>query len=80
LGRLFLLKEKAMSALKSALTRAKRSKMVKEAEKGHDFGKKNVKGKTGFATVAAKASKEYGSKEAGEKVAAAAFWKSHGKK
>ncbi len=68
-----------MSALKSALTRAKRSKIVKEAKKGHDFGKKNVKGKTGFSTVASKAAKEYGSKEAGERVAAAAFWKSRGK-
>lgn len=50
-----------------------KSKVVKKAEKGHDFGKKNKKG-TGFKVVEDKAAKEYGSKKAGEKVAGAAFW------
>jgi hypothetical protein len=58
----------------------KRSRLVKQARKGHDFGKKNVKGKTGFKNVENKAAKEYGSKEAGERVAGALFWKMHGKK
>lgn len=66
--------------VKDLFNHTKRSKLVKEAKKGHDFGKKNVKGKTGFKAVEAKGAKEYGSKEAGERVAAAAFWKQHGKK
>jgi hypothetical protein len=48
-----------------------KSEYAKKARKGHDFGKKNVKGKTGFDTVANKAAKEYGSKAAGERVAGA---------
>lgn len=66
----------AMKDIKSVLGKSKRSKIVKEAEKGHDFGKKGK----GFEKVAAKATKEYGSKEKGEKVAAAAFWKQRAKK
>ncbi len=56
---------------KELLTKAKRSKIVKEAKKGKDFGKK---GKN-FKKVEAKAEKEYGSKEAGERVAGSVFWK-----
>lgn len=48
-----------------------RSKIVKAARAGKDIGKK---GKN-FDKVAAKATKKYGSKEIGEKVAAAAMWK-----
>lgn len=62
--------------IKEVLSKAKRSKIVKEAKKGHDFGKKGK----GFDKVAAKATKKYGSREAGEKVAAAAFWKQRAKK
>ncbi len=40
-----------------------------------DFGKPNVPGKTGFATVAAKGAEEYGSKEAGQKLAGSVFAK-----
>jgi hypothetical protein len=66
--------------IKSVLGKAKRSKIVKEAKEGHDFGKKNVKGESGFKAVEDKAAKEYGSKEAGKKVAGAAFWKQRAKK
>lgn len=48
--------------------------LVKKARAG-----KNV-GHGGFKKVEAKAAKEYGSKEAGEKVAAAVMWKKYGKK
>lgn len=66
-----------MSKIQNVL---KRSRLVKEARKGKDFGKKNVSGKTGFKSVEDKAAKEYGSKKAGEKVAGAVFWKMHGGK
>lgn len=62
-----------MSAIKDVLNKAKRSKLVKEAKKGKDFGKK---GKN-FDKIASKAAKEYGSEEAGQKVAGAIFWKQH---
>ena len=52
-----------------------KSKAAKEAHEGKDMGKKNIKGKTGFDTVASKAAKEYVSEEAGEKVAGAVFQK-----
>lgn len=64
-----------MAGIKDVLNRAKKSKIVKKAEKGHDFGKK---GKN-FNKIAEKAGKEYGSKEAGEKVAGAIFWKQRAK-
>lgn len=65
-----------MKDVKAVLTKAKRSKIVKKAKKGHDFGKK---GKN-FDKIANKAAKEYGSKEAGDRVAGAIFWKQRGKK
>lgn len=40
-----------------------------------DYGKKNNGRTTGFSVVAAKAAAEYGSKEAGDKVAGAVFAK-----
>jgi hypothetical protein len=46
-----------------------KSTYAKKAREGTDMGKKNTPGKTGFKTVEAKAAKEYGSKEAGERVA-----------
>lgn len=65
-----------MKDIKSVLSKAKRSKIVKQAEKGKDFGEK---GKN-FDKVASKAAKEYGSEESGKKVAGAIFWKQRAKK
>jgi len=53
------------------LSAAKKSVVVKKAKAGGDIGKPGK----GFKGLAAKAAKEYGSKEKGEKVAAAAMWK-----
>ena len=64
-----------MSGIKEVLSKAKHSTIVKEAKSGKDFGKKNVKGKTGFQSIVSKATKEYSSKKEGEKVAGASFWK-----
>jgi hypothetical protein len=55
----------------AGLSAAKKSATVKKAKAGGDIGKPGK----GFKKVADKAAKEYGSKEAGEKVAAAAMWK-----
>ena len=55
----------------TGMSKKQKSDLVKSAEKGEDIGKK---GKN-FNKVADKAAKEYGSKEAGEKVAAAAMFK-----
>jgi len=51
------------------LSKAAKSRLVSRARKG-----KNVS-KGGFAKVAARAAKYYGSKEAGRRVAAAVMWK-----
>lgn len=59
------------SAPSAGLSAEKKSDVVKSAKAGEDIGHKGK----GFADVAANAAKEYGSKEAGEKVAAAAMWK-----
>lgn len=48
---------------------------AKRAAHGGDLGKPNVPGKTGFDTVANKAAAEYGSKEAGDRVAGAVLAK-----
>lgn len=64
--------EKAPS---DGLSNEKKSEIVKKAKKGEDIGKKGK----GFSKVAKKAEKEYGSKEAGERVAAAAMWKNNAK-
>jgi hypothetical protein len=55
----------------AGLSDKEKSNVAKKARKGKDIGKK---GKN-FDKVADKAAKKYGSKEAGEKVAAAAMWK-----
>jgi hypothetical protein len=55
----------------SGLSKEKKSEIVKKAKKGGDIGKKGK----GFEKLANKAAKEYGSKEKGEKVAAASMWK-----
>ena len=57
------------------LNKAEKSDIVKKAKSGEDLGKKGK----GFEKVADKAAKEYGSKEKGEKVAAAAMWKNAAK-
>mgnify|MGYP006269650707 FL=1 len=59
------------SAPSAGLSKAKKSETVKKAKAGGDIGKP---GKN-FDKVADKAAKKYGSKEKGEKVAAAAMWK-----
>lgn len=63
-----IMKESAPSA---GLSAKKRSAIVKKARSGKDIGTKGEK----FKTVAKKAAAKYGSKESGEKVAAAAMWK-----
>ena len=55
----------------AGLSKEKKSEVVKKAKSGGDIGKKGK----GFEKLANKAAKEYGSKEAGQKVAAAAMWK-----
>ena len=55
----------------AGLSKEKKSEVVKKAKKGGDIGKKGK----GFEKIADKAAKKYGSKEAGEKVAAASMWK-----
>lgn len=60
----------------SGMSKKEKSEVVRKAESGKDMGKKGK----GFEEVAEKAAKEYGSKEAGERVAGAAFWKQQAKK
>ena len=55
----------------AGLTKKQKSTVAKKATAGKDIGKKGK----GFEKVAKAAEKQYGSKEAGEKVAAAAMWK-----
>ena len=75
---LALLMVNAMAGLHEAkkkpsagLTKKQKSAVAKKAHTGKDIGKKGP----GFEKVAKAAEKKYGSKEAGEKVAAAAMWK-----
>lgn len=60
----------------AGLTKKEKSAISKKAHAGKDIGKKGK----GFEKVAKAAEKQYGSKEAGQKVAAAAMWKSEAKK
>ena len=55
----------------AGMTGKEKSTVIKKAKSGEDIGKKGK----GFQKVAKAAEKEYGSKEAGKKVAAAAMWK-----
>ena len=59
------------SAPSAGLSKAKKSAVAKKAKAGGDIGKPGK----GFEKVAKKAAAKYGSKEKGEKVAAAAMWK-----
>ncbi len=64
-----------MDPRQQAVSRALTNYSAKRARRGEDLGKPNVPGKTGFATVANKAAAEYGSKEAGDRVAGAVLAK-----
>ena len=64
------------AAPSAGMTAKEKSAVVKKAKAGKDIGKKGP----GFAKVEKAAEKEYGSKEAGKKVAAAAMWKAQAKK
>lgn len=55
----------------AGLSKEQKSAVAKKARAGGDIGKKGK----GFEDVAAKAAKQYGSEEAGKRVAAAAMWK-----
>lgn len=55
----------------AGLTKKEKSTVAKKAASGKDIGKRGK----GFEKIAKAAEKKYGSKEAGEKVAAAAMWK-----
>jgi hypothetical protein len=58
------------------MTKKAKSAVAKKAHAGGDIGKKGK----GFEKVEKAAEKKYGSKEAGQKVAAAAMWKGQAKK
>jgi hypothetical protein len=60
----------------AGLTKKEKSAVATKAKAGKDIGKKGK----GFEKVAKAAEKQYGSKEAGQKVAAAAMWKNQAKK
>jgi hypothetical protein len=60
----------------AGMTKKEKSAVAKKAHAGGDIGKKGK----GFEKVEKAAEKEYGSKEAGQKVAAAAMWKGQAKK
>jgi hypothetical protein len=60
----------------AGMTKKEKSAVAKKAASGKDIGKKGK----GFEKVAKAAEKQYGSKEAGQKVAAAAMWKAQAKK
>ena len=55
----------------AGMTKKEKSAVAKKAHAGKDIGKKGK----GFEKVAKAGEKQYGSKEAGQKVAAAAMWK-----
>jgi len=59
----------------AGLTKAERSKIVKQARSGKKFGKK-----TTFKDVEKKAFKTYGSKKKAKAVAGSVFWKSQVRK
>ena len=69
-------KKKAKTKPSAGMTAKEKSAVAKKARAGKDIGKKGP----GFKKVAKAAEKQYGSKEAGQKVAAAAMWKAQAKK
>lgn len=60
----------------AGMSKKEKSEVASRARRGEDIGKKGKR----FKEVAQKAAKKYGSKEAGERVAAAAMWKQQAKK
>lgn len=58
------------------MTKKQKSSLVKKARKGENIGNPGKK----FKEIQRKAAKRYGSKEAGERVAAASMWKAAAKK
>jgi hypothetical protein len=78
-SQIYLLVKEVLAEVKkpsAGLTKKEKSAISKKAHAGKDIGKKGK----GFEKVAKAAEKQYGSKEAGEKVAAAAMWKSQAAK
>ena len=72
INKLFEAKFKGVSTTPSkGLTKKEKSRIVSSAKSGKDIGNPGKK----FKEVAAKAAKQYGSEEAGKRVAAAAMWK-----
>jgi hypothetical protein len=63
--------EEAKKKPSAGLTKKEKSSISKKAHAGEDIGKKGK----GFEKVAKAAEKQYGSEEAGKRVAAAAMWK-----
>lgn len=63
-------RKKKKSAPSAGMSAEAKGAAVKEAQSGKDMG---AKGKN-FSKIAASAGKEYGSAEAGKKVAGAIFW------
>lgn len=68
--------EEAKKKPSAGMTKKEKSALSKKAHAGKDIGKKGK----GFEKVAKAGEKQYGSKEAGERVAAAAMWKAAAKK
>lgn len=68
--------EEAKKKPSAGMTKKEKSTLAKKAHAGKDIGKKGP----GFEKVEKAAEKQYGSKEAGKKVAAAAMWKAAAKK
>lgn len=66
-----LIKEGKEEKPSKGLSKKQKSDVVKKAKAGKDIGKKGK----GFEKIADKAAKKYGSKEAGQRVAASAMWK-----
>jgi len=59
----------------AGMTKKEKSAVTKKARAGGDIGKKGK----GFEKVATTAEKQYGSKEAGQRVAAASMWRGQAK-
>jgi hypothetical protein len=68
--------EEVKKKASAGLTKKEKSTIAKKAHAGKDIGKKEK----GFEKVAKAGEKQYGSEEAGKRVAAAAMWKGEAKK
>ena len=56
----------------AGLTKGERSRIAKKARRGEKFAKNS---ESSFKNISAGAAKKYGSKESGDRVAGAVFWK-----